>query len=747
MRSSEDPSRDAGSSRSAGSVYLAPDAWLGTVRLNPQGPIVAGSMGTYTFTYRVGRFGIDNGGTIKIAIRHASDWGRPQVHDPQGEGYTTVRSTGRARLRAFFDPRGFVRPFNPTLVVEVSDEALAESDEVVVVWGDTSRGSPGCRAQTFADPAFEFRVLVDCFGTQEFRRLPSSPVVEVIPGQVERLVLVAPSIAGVGDSVAGILRAEDRFGNPVPGYKPRVSLAIAGTLETVGHLESEERGIVRWSGVRFQAPGTYRLLARTMDGRHSAQSNPIWVKSDALAWRLYWGDTQGQSGETIGTGDLDSFFRFAHDVAALDFVVHSANDFQVTDAYYQAIREVVRRYHRPGEFVTFLSYEWSGNTPAGGDHNIIYLRDDDAPLHRSSQWQLPNPRDDGTDRYPISALWETLRGHTDVMAIPHIGGRYANLDFFDPEFCSVLEITSVHGRFDWFAKDALARSLRVGFVGASDDHSGRPGASAPTAQPNFGHHGGLTAVYATSNIREAIWEALRARRCYATTGPRILLWTEIAGQLMGSECDISGPPRLRVWAAGTSPLEWIEILRDTEVVHRRVLRPQAQPGARRLRVAWSGARIRGRGRSSRWDGSLRVRGASIRAAFAWGFETPGQGILFHDERDVRWRSTTSGDPDGVELDIDAPQGAVLTFETDPATFSLPLGELEHGSYIHVVGDLDQQVEVSWVSTDLGPMEAFLEWEDSTATVGTHAYWVRLLQTDTHAAWTSPIFVTVEMPAK
>lgn len=120
--------------------------WLGTVRLSPSGRIVAGSTGTYTFTYRVGRLGIDNGGTIKIAVRMASDWGRPQMDDPSGERFTTVRTTGPARLRTFYDPRGSVRPFSHALVIEVWDEALGEGDEVIVVWGDTSGGGPGCRA-------------------------------------------------------------------------------------------------------------------------------------------------------------------------------------------------------------------------------------------------------------------------------------------------------------------------------------------------------------------------------------------------------------------------------------------------------------------------------------------------------------------------------------------------------------------------------------------------------------------------
>jgi hypothetical protein len=444
----------------------------------------------------------------------------------------------------------------------------------------------------------------------------------------------------------------------------------------------------------------------------------------------------------VGTGTIEGFFSYARDVAWLDFVVHSANDFQITNAHFAETRDLVKRYHEPGRFVTFLSYEWSGNTPGGGDHNIVYLREDDAPIHRSSHWQIADGIDDGTDRYPISALWDTLRGRSDVLAIPHVGGRYSNLDFCDPSFCPVLEITSVHGRFEWFAKDALARGLRVGFVGATDDHSGRPGTSPPTAQPGFGHHGGLAALYASSNTREALWEALCSRRCYATTGPRILLWTELEGHPMGAECEVQGRPRMVVRAVGTAALERIEIMRDGEVAHRYDLRPPARPNGRRLRVVWSGARLRGRGRPAYWDGRVRVDGGAIRRATEWGFETPGQGITRRDGREVWWKSTTVGDPDGIELDVDSAEDAVLTFETGPVSFTMAMQELESGPRVEHAGGVDQRVEIGWVSAEPGPMRASFEWEDVSVHHGTHAYWVRLLQADTHAAWSSPIYATI-----
>jgi hypothetical protein len=74
-----------------------------------------------------------------------------------------------------------------------------------------------------------------------------------------------------------------------------------------------------------------------------------------------------------------------------------------------------------------------------------------------------------------------------------------------------------------YARDAWARNRRLGVVAASDNHSARPGQ----------HHLGLTAVFAENLTREAIFDALAARRSYGSTGQRIYLEFEVGGLRMG----------------------------------------------------------------------------------------------------------------------------------------------------------------------------------------------------------------------
>jgi hypothetical protein len=96
-----------------------------------------------------------------------------------------------------------------------------------------------------------------------------------------------------------------------------------------------------------------------------------------------------------------------------------------------------------------------------------------------------------------------------------------------------------------FVRYAVARGLneeqrlgtnpfKVGFIGSTDIHEGLPGdteewvrdgVQRPQRTNSFGsdNPGGLAAVWAEENTRDSIFDALRRREAYATSGPRIQL--------------------------------------------------------------------------------------------------------------------------------------------------------------------------------------------------------------------------------
>src|SRR3954471_25057955 len=155
---------------------------MGRAEISPQGDFEAGSFASFTLTYTAGYFGIDDTGGLKIVHRFASDMGRLQFTDPKGWNYVTAEASNGAVLELRFDQKGNIRPWDKTLAIRVQRGFLREGDTITVRLGDTRQGSPGIRVQTFVEPTFEFKVLVDAFATYNFVDLPQQPTIPVVAG-------------------------------------------------------------------------------------------------------------------------------------------------------------------------------------------------------------------------------------------------------------------------------------------------------------------------------------------------------------------------------------------------------------------------------------------------------------------------------------------------------------------------------------------------------------------------------------
>lgn len=709
---------------------------LGTATIEPTGVFPVSHTGTWTITYTVGTFGIDDGGSIIITRRAMSDATMPQCNRPGDPGYVTASTTGLAKLQVQYINHGYwVRPYRGAIVVRVYDGSLAPGDRITVTIGDTSGGSPGWTLQTFPESTHTFRVLVDSFGTREYYPLSEHPSITIVPGTVARLDAVLPSTAHPGEEVPLWIRVLDRWDNPLNNFVSKVSVHIHPPVPGWPRVFSLQRGVQHVGFLRFPGEATYRLSLAC--GDLSGVSNPVAVSNDVRP--LFWADMHGQTEHTVGTGSVEEYFRFARDKALMDVTSWQGNDFQVTDETWREVCTQTQRFYEPGRFVTFLGYEWSGLTPAGGDHNILYLKDDQ-PIHRSSHWQIHDDSSEATDRYPISALWTTFRGRDDVLAIAHVGGRYANLDHYDPELVRLVEIHSHHGTFEWLAEDALRRGCIVGFVGQSDDHSGRPGLSSPLRPLHgfsiFDVYGGYTAILAPKLTREAIWNALRARHCYATTGRRILLFISSGSYGMGDVIEQPRPVDLAVRVIGTAPLLDVEIRRDDQILHRHPFPCDQRTSW--IRVEWGGVRIRSRAKKTDWDGTLTVQNGTIRSFQPFAFDREAEGVRRISESTLEIRSTTSGDIDGVFLQIDGGSPSLL-FDTPPLRQEVQIADLQPTPRLFDAGGVNQHLSVSRCSPEGRPMDVTFTFHDPEPPPGPHAYWVKVVQIDGHMAWSSPLF--------
>ena len=493
---------------------------MGSIKLTPSGPFVAGSHAELTLTYTAGTFGIDDTGMVKISWRTTSDMSKPQFDKPAAPNFTTVEASNGAKLEVWFD-RLNIRPYANTLLIRVGRGYLRAGDTLTVRIGDRRQGSPGFRLQTNCEERVELKTSIDAFATYEFSELPEQPAFALVPGPAAQLEGDLALARGRRRAVPPRDRRRGHVGQS-DRARPSRSLTLVPSRPVRGLPQSV--AIKPGDGPRVlenlvaDTPGDLdlRLMA---NGEELARANPLRVVA-AAPLRRYWGDLHGQSGETIGMGSAESYFRYARDAAFIDMVGHQGNDFQITDAFWDELNRLTAEFDVPGRFVCLPGYEWSGNTGMGGDRNIFYRREG-RPIRRSSHILVEGQT--STDAiYTADELFRALAGE-DAVVIAHVGGRYADLKYaHDGRLERTVEVHSTWGTFEWLLHDAFEKGYRVGVVCHSDDHKGRPGATRPGAS-TFGAIGGLTCYFMPELTRDALFEALRQRRHYGTTGTRLFL--------------------------------------------------------------------------------------------------------------------------------------------------------------------------------------------------------------------------------
>jgi hypothetical protein len=164
-------------------------------------------------------------------------------------------------------------------------------------------------------------------------------------------------------------------------------------------------------------------------------------------------------------------------------------------------------------------------TPSG-HHNIFY----NANAARSTMELDPaNPN------APIAKMLQTVQlARVPTLVIPHIGGGPPDwLHATDSRVERLFEIASVHGVFEESWQKHLAAGLRQGAIAAGDTHTTMMGIAYPGLI--YVNANGLAGVQALGKDRASIWDALYARRTFATTGNQRILLTCRERRLMGGE--------------------------------------------------------------------------------------------------------------------------------------------------------------------------------------------------------------------
>jgi hypothetical protein len=735
----------------------------GHADVHPKGAFEVRSFQTFTLVYTAGRFGLDDTGAIRVVFRAMGDGGALQTTNPSGEGYVTATASNGVTLSVEYRRRGAsARPRWKSLTVNVSGGYMREGDTITIVFGDTRFGSPGMQMQTMVEDAFEFKVLADVCATGHFTPIPNTPSIAIVPGAPVVWRAVLSSLRRPGENFIFGLKAEDKWGNPTEHAKGSFTFETTVPVNNLPRRFDYPRGerAVTFEGLSVDAPGELRITVRDeATGDVIARSHPMMVREGKYG--AYWGDLHGQSGESIGIGTSRSYFNFARDRAFLDLTSHQANDFQVNNVFWTYLNELTAAFHQDHRFVTFPGYEWSGNTAVGGDRNVFF-RTEGRQIHRSSHALLPERHDLDTDAPTAKLLFEALKDE-DCVIYAHVGGRYADIKYaHDPKLETAMEIHSAWGTFEWLLTDGFPLGHRSGVVCNSDGHKGRPGASYPGASM-FGAYGGLTCFYAEELTRDAIFDCLRSRHHYGTTGTRMHLDVRATFPTSGDLYDrdprafSSATARrvtevmmgdivrtgdrsltVRVDVATQSPIERVEIRNGIKVLHTARGYGKSDLGER-IRVIWSGAEYRGRGRETNWKGRARFNGASIkRIAKINAFNL--ERLLAQQGADtVVFDAITTGNFGGFDAWIEPGALGDLDIVTNHGSLTVPLAAVGLEDSVFEAGGLERRLRTFRLPEENTCFALNVELDVALMPDGDNPIWVCVTTEDGFQAWSSPIY--------
>lgn len=343
--------------------------------------------------------------------------------------------------------------------------------------------------------------------------------------------------------------------NCLPEWRGKLTVpagtALAGPKELTfdgtrqGVFPGDARPIRVFPGFHLETPGVHFIRLVDKESGVEGSSNPIYVTQDPPATRIFWGDPHWQTFFSDGIRCPEELYAFARDEGFLDFGAIADHMEAITDRQWDYFQAVTNDFNEPGRFATLIGQEWTNHDPNFGapGHRNIYYRGNGGPIVRSND----------PDCSTLEQLWRKLDciPDQDVLAIPHHSANVVlGVDWargWNPKYEKAVEIHSIWGNSerhredgnimpiqrlggemrDRHVVDALKKGYRFGFVGGGDIHDGRPGDQLTTASyppsPERLWPAGYTAALAPALTRDAVFDAIRNRKTYATTESRIYL--------------------------------------------------------------------------------------------------------------------------------------------------------------------------------------------------------------------------------
>ena len=449
-------------------------------------------------------------------------------------------------------------------------------------------------------------------------------------------------------------------------------------------------------------------------------------------------------------------------------------DEEIRNSDWELVRELTRKANETG-FPMFMGYEWQGSGK-DGDHNVFFL-DNEQMMHHPMRYQ--ELRDQYKD--------------VDALGVPHHpayqpGSRGKNWETHDQDFSPIAEIYSSHGSSEndkgpfpmarhihmgprtgiTCYEAGLDKGFLCGMIASGDNHS----------VPGVYEHGSMC-VLARDHTKEAIWEALKARRTYGVSCSRIAVDFTVNGRAMGSVTG-SGPALLEVDITGTDAIDRVEILKDNVleemVVHSGTW--EREPFGERIKMkfpvefGWGPDPKEFPDITSRsWHGSLHVDGKICSIEKCWNsFGQKLSSVKSNScEFDLTtYKSTTSGKwmgpsnvvTEGFIFEVETTVDGAIVLTVDGNEYRFTARQLlENSGVIPLYQESEALINSRW--HDAHHYRDDLIWHNAykikigqAVPVGAYQmkfsrnwnlpegsnYRLRIWQRNGHVAWTSPVFI-------
>lgn len=489
---------------------------------------------------------------------------------------------------------------------------------------------------------------------------------------------------------------------------------------------------------------------------------------------LYWGDIHNHNAVGYAKGSLERSYDIAR--SHLDFFCFTGHSqwhdmpvmpqnkqmkwvkgFEVMKNNWGKVVQLANDFYQPGKFVTFIGYERHSNSE--GDVCILFPGSDAQLIYEPDFKKFQKfARTRGAILIPHHPAYKTgWRGQdwstldTTVSPIGEIFSEHGNAESDRSPKRYIRH--SMGGRYTLNTFQSLwERGVKIGVVASTDDHLGYPGA--------YGE--GLAGIYADTLTRESVFEAIRKRRTYGVNADRIELDFKLNGHWMGEILPATKNRKIQVKVKGKDVVDRVEVLRNNRVIYRdhpidRPVTPESwkKPVLCRIEFGWGPWGDLNMARICDWKFQLKVSNGKILSAipcFQSGpFDEKRRNMLsLASSESLEVTSYTSRMQAFEEL---ATNSVVLEIQGSPETrlalvFSKPnrlvvsktLGQLAKSSDVEFTGPFTSESVLLHRLVFSENYQTEFKFTDTRPADQTDWYYLRVVQTNSSYAWSSPIWV-------